>query len=70
MKTNYKRLEEYKLIALTGNYEMELNRSTININQILTNIPINIFIPKEKEGVKNFLVDQYPNLKEKFNTHL
>ena len=67
LKRNYKKLKEFQLLALTGDSEFSLNNSTLEIKEILSNIPINIFIPTEKIIIKNFIVNHYDDLKQEFN---
>ncbi len=48
---------------------MESLKDEINIDEVLSNIPINIFVPNLSERIKNFLISNYDNLKAKFNVN-
>jgi len=46
---------------------MECMKTEIHVDEVLCNIPINIFVPTLSEKIKNFLISNYDNLKTKFN---
>ncbi|PLX98345.1 MAG: hypothetical protein C0623_13600 [Desulfuromonas sp.] len=45
---------------------MEAMKKEINIDEVLSDIPFNIFVPGLQDQIKNFLIDNYDNLKTKF----
>lgn len=46
---------------------MESMKDEINVDEVLSNIPVNIFVPNISERIKNFIISNYDNLKAKFN---
>jgi hypothetical protein len=46
---------------------LETMQDDINVDEVLANIPFNIFVPNLSEKIKNFLISKYEELKSKFN---
>ncbi|GGK20595.1 hypothetical protein GCM10007962_13400 [Yeosuana aromativorans] len=69
LKDGFESVAAYKTgisIDMTELY-MESLKDEINVDEVLSNIPINIFVPNLSESRKNFLIDNYDALKNKFN---
>lgn len=69
LKEGFESVAAYKTgisIDMTELY-MESMKDEINVDEVLSNIPINIFVPNLSESRKNFLIDNYDSLKDKFN---
>lgn len=69
LKEGFESVAAYKTgisIDMTELY-MESLKDEINVDEVLSNIPINIFVPNLSESRKNFLIDNYDALKNKFN---
>ncbi len=46
---------------------LESLKDEINVDEVLANIPMNIFVPSIPERAKNFLIDCYDDLREHFS---
>lgn len=46
---------------------LESLKDEINVDEVLANIPINIFVPNIPDKAKNFLIYSYDDLRERFN---
>lgn len=66
LRRNYNKLIEYKLLAESSSEENQIIFNNIPVNEILSNLPINIFIPDEKVLIKDFIIESYKKLKKKF----
>ncbi|MBW1613517.1 MAG: hypothetical protein JRJ57_05970 [Deltaproteobacteria bacterium] len=69
LKEGFESVAAYKTgisIDMTELY-MESMKDEINVDEVLSNIPINIFVPNLSESRKNFLISNYDSLKNKFN---
>lgn len=69
LKEGFESIAAYKTgvsINITELY-MESLKDEINVDEILSNIPFNIFVPDIPESRKNFLISNYENIKNRFN---
>lgn len=69
LRDGFEAISAYKTgisINMTELY-MESFKDEINIDEILSNIPFNIFVPGLSEKIKNFIIANYEQLKVKFN---
>jgi hypothetical protein len=69
LKEGFESIAAYKTglsLDLTELY-IEAMKDEINVDEVLANIPFNIFVPGIPEKIKNFLIANYDNLKSKFN---
>lgn len=69
LKEGFESVAAYKTgiaIDMTELY-MESMKDEINVDEVLSNIPINIFVPNLSESRKNFLINNYDSLKNRFN---
>lgn len=69
LKEGFEAVAAYKTgvaIDMTELY-MESLKDEINVDEVLSNIPINIFVPNLSDSRKNFIINNYDNLKGKFN---
>jgi len=68
LKAGFESIAAYKTgvsLNMTELY-MESMKDEINVDEILSNIPFNIFVPNLTESRKNFLITNYDNLKNRF----
>lgn len=69
LKEGFESIAAYKTgvsLNMTELY-IESMKDEINVDEILSNIPFNIFVPGITESRKNFLISHYEDLKNKFN---